>query len=394
MAADDITAPLGLDKGRKGRRLRIPFGLIATGLVSIFALFVIVWVTVVDDPLGGQPTAQVPLIKSRDGITARDIEVVSVKPSDRSGAPSPATTKTTRDSNSNGGTDHAKTNNSNESSRSNDSRSTALTTSPVAKVTEAGRHGPLPIIAKDGSRPLDVYAAPPRFQVAGVPRIVIIVGGLGLSQTGSQSAIEKLPNGITFAFAPYGSSLDRWMKKARRKGHEILLQIPLEPFDFPDNDPGPHTLLTSLAPAANIDRMTWLMARVTNYAGVINHMGARFSSSSEALGPMIEEINKRGLMLIDDGSSSRSVMATAASAAKAPFARADLVIDSIPSPEEIDGRLLQLEAIARSKGLAIGVASALPVSVKEIAEWANTAEARGVYLVPASAAVRVPGNGG
>lgn len=37
--------------------------------------------------------------------------------------------------------------------------------------------------------------------------------------------------------------------RAREAGHEILLQLPMEPFDYPDSDPGPQTLLASAAPA-------------------------------------------------------------------------------------------------------------------------------------------------
>ena len=73
----------------------------------------------------------------------------------------------------------------------------------------------------------------------------IVVGGLGLSQTGTQKAIETLPEDVTLAFAPYGSSLQRWVDKAREDGHEVLLQIPLEPIDYPQENPGEHTLLVS-----------------------------------------------------------------------------------------------------------------------------------------------------
>ena len=54
---------------------------------------------------------------------------------------------------------------------------------------------------------------------------------------------------MTFAFTPYGAEVDSLATKARADGHELLLQAPMEPFDYPDNDPGPQTLLTSLTPS-------------------------------------------------------------------------------------------------------------------------------------------------
>jgi len=35
----------------------------------------------------------------------------------------------------------------------------------------------------------------------------------------------------------------------------------MEPFEYPDNDPGPQTLLTSLTAEQNTDRLYWSMSR-------------------------------------------------------------------------------------------------------------------------------------
>ena len=235
---------------------------------------------------------------------------------------------------------------------------------------------------------MDLYSAPISVNIKNAPQIAIVIGGLGLSQTGTQEALRKLPKQVTLAFAPYGGSLDRWMRRARSNGHELLLQLPLEPFDFPDNDPGPHTLLTSLSARHNIDRLHWLLGRLTNYIGVINYMGGRFTSSGEAMAPFLEEIGNRGLLYLDDGSSSRSVAQSVAHATRTPFLRGEVVIDASATGQDIDTRLLELESIARNEGSSIGVASALPVTVKRISQWAKTLESRGVVLVPVSAVLR------
>src|SRR5690606_17600160 len=209
----------------------------------------------------------------------------------------------------------------------------------------------------------------------------------GLSQTGTQNAIERLPADMTLAFAPYGASLDRWMQRARQSGHELLLQLPLEPFDFPDNDPGPHTLLVNLDHNQIEDRLAWLLSRLTNYVGVVNYMGARFTSSEDAMSGLLAELNRRGLMFLDDGSSSRSRAGALAEASQTPFAKADVVIDEVPRQEQILSRLLQLEGIARAQGVAVGVASALPVTVDQLADWSRDLEQRGLQLIPVSASI-------
>jgi polysaccharide deacetylase 2 family uncharacterized protein YibQ len=160
----------------------------------------------------------------------------------------------------------------------------------------------------------------------------------------------------------------------------------MEPFDYPDNDPGPQTLLTSLDPGQNVDRLQWLMSRFQGYVGIANAMGARFTASETSLAPVLQETAKRGLLYLDDGSSQRSVAGQIAGAHNLPFAKADLVIDAVPTPGDVDRALARLEAIARERGVAVGMASALPVSIERIAKWAKAAESRGVLLVPISAA--------
>src|SRR5690606_8235019 len=118
-------------------------------------------------------------------------------------------------------------------------------------LVEESDYGLLPVRAADGRRPFDVYARP--WSGARGARVAIVIGGLGVSQTGTQEAISKLPPEVTLAFASGGNSLDRWMQAARQKGHEIVLQVPLEPFDYPSVDPGRNTLTVDAGPEENRD---------------------------------------------------------------------------------------------------------------------------------------------
>jgi uncharacterized protein len=181
------------------------------------------------------------------------------------------------------------------------------------------------------------------------PRIAIVVGGLGISATLTEQAITKLPSAITLTFLPYGAQVDRDATTARAEGHEIVLQAPMEPFDYPDNDPGPQTLLTSLTPQQNIDRLHWLMSRFHGYVGIAGYTGTRFSSSEQAMAPVLKEIARRGLIFVDDGASSRSTAGEIAGANNMPFARADLKLDAVPTPANIDHALSRLEATARER---------------------------------------------
>ena len=176
------------------------------------------------------------------------------------------------------------------------------------------------------------------------PRIAIVIGGLGISATNTNDALAKLPGAVTLAFSPYGADIERVVARARGDGHEVLLQVPMEPFEYPDNDPGPQTLLTTLLADQNLDRLYWLMSRFQGYVGVVNVMGNRFTASERALTPVLYEITKRGLIYLDDGASPRSLASQIAGANNLPFAKAEVVLDAMPTPINIDRALTRLEA--------------------------------------------------
>ena len=259
---------------------------------------------------------------------------------------------------------------------------------PDQSLVEQTDFGPLPKRAGDGRRPFDVYARP--WSGARGARVAVVIGGLGLSQTGTQSAIKKLPAEITLAFAPHGNSIGRWMTTARRSGHEILMQVPLEPFNYPAVNPGRYTLTIAAGDEKNLANLRKVLGRTTNYTGIMNYMGARFVADKTAMEPLMVELGQRGLLYLDDGSSARSLAHELAPAKGVPLASGDGIIDSSKNRGDILKKLDELERIARAKGFALGTGSAFDVTVDTVASWVNEARKRGIEIVPVSALANDP----
>ncbi len=392
MAADDeLSAPLG-QKTRKSKVSKLPklsIGVpqLLAGALGLFGVVAVGWALLANDPLGGEPTAVVvtgPMLHGQNGAggdkpgsAGKDTPVAS-KPAQKTAAqpvPSPgAQTVTIIDGSS--GAHHDVVVPGKDGPQSSADR----------RLLEMTPHGNIPKIARDGTRALALYAHPVKLPAnrKDAPRIAVIVGGLGISARSTAEALARLPASITFALAPYGDDLESFAERARLSGHELLLQVPMEPFDYPGNDPGPRTLLTSLTTAQNIDRLHWLMARFQGYVGLISYMGARFTSSEQALAPVLSETAKRGLIYVDDGASPRSMAAQLAGSNNMPFAKTNIVLDAVPTPDEVNRALARLELTARDNGLAIGLASAQPASIATIAAWAKQVGERGFVLVPIS----------
>ena len=374
MAATDIAAPVR----RIGSRLRdhikaLSALTLALAVLGGLFLFALGWALFVNDPLGGEPVARAALNT----------------PKERAGGNQDAPIRTADESD-----DDQKGPDGPNIRLPDDSGGQVVISDPIAgaidgnrELIEQGSHGPLPKIAADGRRPVEVYARAAPVLAPGQARVALIVSGMGISAAGTEDAIRRLPADVTLAFAPYGRDLRRLSRLARTDGHELLLQVPLEPYDYPDNDPGPHTLLTSLPERQNVDRLHWVMSRMVGYVGMLNHMGAKFAAEETAFAPVLTELRNRGVMYLDDGSAPQSKAAPVAERLGLSYIKADKIIDATANRAAIDEALSDLMEIASDRGYAVGIASALPVSITALENWIKVLEQRNIAIVPVSALI-------
>jgi len=391
--ADDLSTPLGQTTLRRKRRFRLPFtGLQALAVVlglflAAFAGFAIFG----ENPLGGEPVAHVALRQtSPSGDKAAPTPVQGSDHGPKATAPkeaAPGEQKTVTIIDGSSGARHDVVIGDGASDKADASPSPTVMTGINQRLLEKSRYGMIPVVA-DGLKPFTVYAAgADRAKAEKMPVVAIVIGGLGVGAAKTVDAIMKLPPAVTLAFTPYGTDPGKLAERARAQRHEILLQIPMEPYDYPDNDPGPQTLLTSLGPEQNLDRLYWHLSRLQGYAGIANFMGARFIAADAVMQPIVREAAKRGLGFFDDGSAPRSVAPALATSLGAPFAKSDAIIDAVPTPAEIDHALAKLESLAKERGVAVGSASALPVSIERIGVWIKTLDSHGIMLVPLTTAM-------
>jgi polysaccharide deacetylase 2 family uncharacterized protein YibQ len=384
--ADDLSAPLGQKTVRRKRRFRLPF----TGFQALAVLLGLFLATFAgfavfnENPLGGEPVTRIAIRQAaptdeKPAAAPAGASEPSAKSVAKQAAPSEQRTVTIIDGSS--GARH------DAPDKAEADAAPGLMAGVDPRLLEKSRHGMIPVVS-DGLKPFTVYAADAdRAKAAKMPVVAIVVGGLGIGAAKTADAIMKLPPAVTLAFTPYGSDPTKLAERARAQRHEILLQIPMEPFDYPDNDPGPQTLLTTLAPEQNLDRFYWHLSRFQGYAGIANFMGARFVVTDTVMQPIVREAAKRGLGYFDDGLAPRSVAPSLAAAQAMPFAKADVSIDAVPTAVEIDRALAKLEGLAKERGVAVGMASALPISIERISVWIKALEGHGIMLVPLTTAM-------
>jgi hypothetical protein len=248
--------------------------------------------------------------------------------------------------------------------------------------------GALPVAGDDGKVAWHVYARPVD-PAEKRPRIAIVIDALGASATETDAAIRTLPGAVTLGFMPYWKQAGQWLSSARASGHEVLLDLPMEPPDASHSDIGPNGLRTALDAATNTSRLEWMMAQATGYVGFVGWQGGRFAGERPDMEPILKDIAKRGLLYVDNRASAQSVAGAVAAETGLPFGAVSRQIDGDPSRAAVERRLGELEDIARHDGSAIGLGGAQPSVVESVIAWAQTLDMRGIALVPVSAAVTV-----
>ena len=244
----------------------------------------------------------------------------------------------------------------------------------------------------DAARPATAPLRPAREQFARAfdradkrPRVTVIVTGLGLARETSFRAIEELPPDVTLAFSPYADNLAPLVARARDRGHEILLAVPMEAADPWRRDAGPEALSVGHSEGATRQRLQTLLARMQGNVGIIGDLGDRFARDPVAMRPVFEELAARGMLYVENRLESPEA---AAPGNGVPKAAVSIWLDRDLAGEAIDREIAAAEAEALRTGSAVVLARPYAATLARLAAWLKTLERKGIAVAPVSAAAK------
>jgi uncharacterized protein len=218
-------------------------------------------------------------------------------------------------------------------------------------------------------------------------RVAVIVDALG-GRADVAEHVLALRRPVAVAVLPELPLSRRIARDAARAGLEVLVQLPLEPYRFPEADPGPGRLLASMAPAEVTKRTRQHLAAVPGAVGVVTHMGSRFTEDRRQMRAVLEPVFLQGLFFVDSVTSPRSVGYDLARALGVPAGRRQVFVDPDESEATARARLRAVERWATSRGDVLAIAHGRLLTVRLLEEALPGWEARGVRLVPVSELVK------
>jgi polysaccharide deacetylase 2 family uncharacterized protein YibQ len=212
------------------------------------------------------------------------------------------------------------------------------------------------------------------------PVIAIILTGLGLDREQTTQILTTFKGKATFAFSPYSSNLQGQIQEAANLGNQVLVALPMEPYTFPNPDPGPHTLLTGVKAEENILKTKDILKKIPNGIGMIGNYGARFTLSQADLEPVLKEIKNHGSIFVDPYTTLHSQVQATCKLLGMGCHQVNLTM-SLAAKDAQDAFFKKVIQNAKENGIIIVSIPALPAFTDNLLEWIAASEKKGISFV-------------
>ena len=214
----------------------------------------------------------------------------------------------------------------------------------------------------------------------------IIIDDLGYHPQSDERLID-LELELTLAFLPLSPKGPELARLAAARGREIIVHLPMEPHGYPQINPGPGALLSSMDETELRRTLGSDLADYPQAVGANNHMGSKLTEDESRMSLILESLRERGLFFIDSATSPDSRALDAAGRLGLRAARRSVFLDNVIDEAAIQVQLRRFIARAREEGSAIAIGHPHPQTRAVLLEMAAEMEGQ-IDLVPATALVR------
>jgi len=217
--------------------------------------------------------------------------------------------------------------------------------------------------------------------------VAVIVDDLG-ARRDVFDPLRDIHRPLTVAILP-GLPLSEWTaREAAQAGMEVILDLPMEPYRFPEVDPGPGALLMAMGPQELQAQVGAHLASVPGAVGVTNHMGSRMTEDRTRMRTVLEVLAGRRLFLVDGLASNLSVAYDEAKALGLRAGRRQIAVDHAAGEAGDRVKWDEVTWWAERRGEVIVIAHGHPLTARLLREYVPRWEARGIRLVPVSQLAR------
>lgn len=219
-------------------------------------------------------------------------------------------------------------------------------------------------------------------------KVAIIIDDLGYDQKNALKLFE-IKESLTVSILPGERYSRQLAKQAITNGYEVLLHLPLEPLDYPKNNPGKRAIYMNMNAAACQKVLLNNISSIPFISGVNNHMGSRITEDAEKMKQIFNVIKDTKLYYLDSRTSPKSVAFKIAKQMGIRTAYNEVFLDNEDNLDQIKAQLEKLARLAITNGQAIAIGHIerenTILALKEVLPYFKE---KGIKIVPASQLVK------
>jgi len=227
----------------------------------------------------------------------------------------------------------------------------------------------------------DEKAANPQSRI-----LTIIVDDFGNYKGNLLTGFAKTDPAVCFAIMPQTPNAVEAMKIAKQYGHESIIHVPMEPINYPRENPGEHAIFIQHSAGEVSRRMERFINQLPDCIGVNNHMGSLATADENTMQAVMQTLRKENLLFVDSRTTSSSVAYNIAQRNLVPAFKRDIFLDEPDlSDANLNKKLSECVSMAQSKPFVIAI---MHCHSEKHLEYLNSfiakAEQAGFELVPLS----------
>jgi len=215
----------------------------------------------------------------------------------------------------------------------------------------------------------------------GEAKIAIVLDDWGYNLNNLEAA-WKLGVPVTLSILPNLPYSWKIAKAANNKGLEVILHLPLEPYESLRLEEG--TIMIDMQDKEILRNLEKAISSVPGLMGISNHMGSRATEDEKVMGIIFGRMKKDGLYFLDSIVTSKSVCRNLSRRMGVKFVHRSVFLDNEADPEYIKGQIRELAKQALATDWAIGVGHDRLSTLEAIKEMIPELKDMGIRVVKVS----------
>jgi polysaccharide deacetylase 2 family uncharacterized protein YibQ len=223
-------------------------------------------------------------------------------------------------------------------------------------------------------------------------RLALVLYGFG-EEAARADSFFALPAPFAVAVVAGLKSSPAVVRAAHHHGREVILQLPLEPINYPQVNPGPGTLTVTMKPAKIASEVRRYVDQARPLAAVANYMGSLATQDMTVMSAVYRELRRSRLPFLHLTPVAGAVCKSLAADVGVAYEEPDLVIEAGSrgtDPAALERCWQEALRTARERGELLVFLRATPLALRWLPRTLTRARLEGVQVVPPSALLRRP----